>query len=118
MRIQSQRDIDDRALSPLRTASLAVMIAVAALILIARDAKAEVIRIETSQAFRKCNNGNRTTCVVDGDTIWLDGDKIRIADIDTPEVGDPKCAFELSLGNKATERMIELINGGPFELHA
>jgi endonuclease YncB( thermonuclease family) len=27
----------------------------------------------------------RHTCVIDGDTIWLEGVKIRVADIDTPE---------------------------------
>ncbi len=31
----------------------------------------------------------RRTCVVDGDTIWLEGVKIRIADIDTPEISQP-----------------------------
>ena len=55
-------------------------------------------------------------CVVDGDTIWIGGDKIRIADIDTPEISEPKCRSELALGNKATARLIELINAGPFEL--
>jgi len=48
----------------------------------------------------------------------LDGQKIRIADIDTPEVGEPKCSSELALGNRATDRMLELINEGPFEIKA
>lgn len=68
--------------------------------------------------FRKCVSGSRTNCVVDGDTIWMAGEKIRIADIDTPEISEPKCTSELTLGNKATARLIELINAGPFELHA
>jgi endonuclease YncB( thermonuclease family) len=78
-----------------------------------RDARAKV-----SLHFRKCVNGSRKACAVDGDTIWLDGQKIRIADIDTPEVIEPKCASELDLGNRATDRMLELINDGPFELRA
>lgn len=68
--------------------------------------------------FRKCDFGRRTNCVVDGDTIWFAGEKIRIADIDTPEVSEPKCQSELALGNKATARLIEVINAGPFELKA
>lgn len=68
--------------------------------------------------FRKCDFGRRTTCVVDGDTIWIAGEKIRIADIDAPEISEPKCQSELALGNRATARLIELINAGPFELKA
>lgn len=58
----------------------------------------------------------RRTCVVDGDTFWLEGDKIRIADIDTPEVSRPQCASEKALGDRATNRLISLLNEGPFEL--
>lgn len=68
--------------------------------------------------FGNCESDNRTTCVVDGDTLWIDGVKIRIADVDTPEVSEPKCASELALGRRATSRLIDLLNQGPFELHA
>lgn len=60
----------------------------------------------------------RKTCVVDGDTFWLDGVKIRIADIDTPEISEPKCDSEYDLGMKATHRLRELLNEGPFELNS
>lgn len=60
----------------------------------------------------------RKTCVVDGDTFWLDGVKIRIADIDTPEISEPKCDSEYELGMKATYRLRELLNEGPFELNS
>ncbi len=68
--------------------------------------------------FQKCDYASHTNCVVDGDTIWIAGEKIRIADIDTPEISEPQCRSELALGNKATTRLIELINAGPFELKA
>lgn len=67
--------------------------------------------------FAKCG-AERITCVVDGDTFWFNGEKIRIADIDTPEVSQPKCSEELALGIKATDRLIALLNDGPFELAA
>ena len=58
----------------------------------------------------------RETCVVDGDTFWLAGTKVRIADIDTPEISSPKCRAEKLLGEKAKHRLRELLNAGPFEL--
>ena len=51
-----------------------------------------------------------------GDTFWLDGVKIRIADIDTPEFSEPRCGYEYELGMRATHRLVELLNAGPFEL--
>lgn len=68
--------------------------------------------------YRKCFGGDRVTCVVDGDTLWIEGTKIRIADIDAPEISEPKCTNELALGNRATDRLIELVYQGSFKLHA
>ncbi|MBU1606246.1 MAG: thermonuclease family protein, partial [Alphaproteobacteria bacterium] len=50
------------------------------------------------------------------DTIWYRGDKIRIADINTPEVSQPDCAREAALGAAATQRLRALLNAGPFSL--
>ncbi|MGY6550524.1 MAG: thermonuclease family protein [Erythrobacter sp.] len=66
--------------------------------------------------FPICGRGRRVTCVIDGDTIWYRGTKIRIADINTPEVSDPECAAEAQLADKATRRMQELLNAGAFTL--
>lgn len=54
--------------------------------------------------------------VVDGDTFWYQGVKIRVADIDTPEVA-ARCPAEARLAARATDRMRELLAAGPFELH-
>ena len=51
---------------------------------------------------------------IDGDTIWMAGTKIRIADIDTPETHPPRCAREARLGQAATPKMHPLLNAGPF----
>ncbi len=69
-----------------------------------------------SASFPLCGGGARQTCVVDGDTFWLGGQKYRIADIDTPEVSEPQCAAEKALGDRATQRLAELLNAGPFVL--
>jgi endonuclease YncB( thermonuclease family) len=54
--------------------------------------------------------------VIDGDTFEYGGDRIRIADIDTPEVRG-RCAYESELAARATSRMRDLLSEGPFELH-
>lgn len=69
----------------------------------------------SSPRFELCGM-TRRTCVVDGDTFWLEGDKIRIADIDTPEISEPKCDAEYQLGMKATHRLRDLLNEGAFEV--
>ncbi|MCW3838211.1 thermonuclease family protein [Sphingomonas canadensis] len=68
--------------------------------------------------FGFCGAGGGTNCVVDGDTFWLKGEKIRIADIDTPETHPPRCAREARLGAAATQRLHALLNAGGFTLTA
>lgn len=63
-----------------------------------------------------CQNGRGSDCVIDGDTFRLEGQSVRIADIDTPETRDYGCAAEKALGDRATARMRQLLNAGPFEL--
>ena len=69
----------------------------------------------TGQIFKRCGVLH-TNCVVDGDTFWQNGIKIRIADIDTPEISQPQCSYEKALGERATNRLVELLNEGPFQL--
>ncbi|MGZ8999137.1 MAG: thermonuclease family protein [Allosphingosinicella sp.] len=54
--------------------------------------------------------------VVDGDTFDVAGIRVRIADVDTPEVAG-RCAFETRLAARATDRIRQLLQSGPFELH-
>lgn len=68
------------------------------------------------RSFPICGGGARTTCVVDGDTFWLDGVKIRMADINTPETSSPACSAEAERGRAATLRLASLLGTGPFEL--
>ena len=62
--------------------------------------------------FGACKWGGGTNCVVDGDTIYLAGQKIRIAGIDAPETHDFRCASELDLGERASSRLQALLNSG------
>ena len=54
--------------------------------------------------------------VIDGDTLQYRGERIRIADINTPEIRSPACASESALGARAARRMEELLASGPFTL--
>lgn len=67
-------------------------------------------------AIGRCTNAPRVTCVVDGDTMWWHGTKIRLADINTPEISRPGCRAERELGERATLRLIALLNRAPFTL--
>ena len=67
-----------------------------------------------SEAFSICGSGQRITCVVDGDTFWFRGKKIRIADIYTPELNPPRCERERERGLAAKQRLLDILNSGPL----
>lgn len=67
-------------------------------------------------AFTLCTATPRDTCVVDGDTFWLHGEKIRITDINAPETHGAACPAERTLGDRATRRLVQLLNAGSFDL--
>lgn len=68
--------------------------------------------------FTICHTGGGQNCVVDGDTAWIDGVKIRVLDIDAPETHPPRCEREAELGERATLRLADLLNQGAFDLVA
>jgi len=72
----------------------------------------------SSEAFSICGSSQRITCVVDGDTFWLRGEKIRIADIDTPELSPPRCERERQRGVAAKQRLLDILNSGPLSFKA
>lgn len=69
-----------------------------------------------TRSFGLCFTGGGENCVVDGDTFWMDGDKVRVADIDAPETHPPRCDEEARLGDAATLRLQALLNAGPVTL--
>ncbi|MEP3277033.1 MAG: thermonuclease family protein [Stappiaceae bacterium] len=71
--------------------------------------------------FEYCVSGKQrtadTTCVVDGDTVWLKGEKIRLRDFDTPETYTAFCKederqqrYEKALGRQAALELLYLLN--------
>lgn len=57
------------------------------------------------------------TSVVDGDTINFGNERVRIANIDTPEIHSAKCDAEKRLGLVAKRRVAELLAGGDIIIH-
>ncbi|WP_299210621.1 thermonuclease family protein [uncultured Tateyamaria sp.] len=62
--------------------------------------------------WRACQpDERRVTCVVDGDTLWYQGTKIRLIGIDTPEV-EGRCAAEQQIAAQATQYLTTSLNTG------
>ena len=94
-----------------------VTLSTMALCLFASTGSAHQLK-SSDEAFSMCGGGQRVTCVVDGDTFWFRGEKIRIADIDTPELSPPRCERERKLGLAAKQRLLEILNSGPLSFMA
>jgi len=73
--------------------------------------------------FRICGMIRRN-CIVDGDTFWFKGEKVRIADIDAPETpGSDRCKklrtgknpswCDFELGLEARDTLQEFLSSGP-----
>ncbi len=67
----------------------------------------------TAREFPVCGSGKRLNCVVDGDTFWFNGEKIRIASIDAPELRG-QCRQEKKLAERATQRLSEILSRQAF----
>lgn len=69
----------------------------------------------TAAQFEMCGR-DRHTCVVDGDTIWLNGENLRLESYDTPEPYNDICGGrgEVALAHRASARLLELLNSNPF----
>ncbi|WP_173087766.1 thermonuclease family protein [Devosia sp. 1635] len=68
-----------------------------------------------------CGNQRNTptkTCLVDGDTLWLQGENIRLKDFDTPEPQSSICGGqrEVALAHQASARMLELLNNNEWTI--
>lgn len=55
-------------------------------------------------------------CVIDGDTITFRSERIRIANIDAPEIGHPQCDAERRLGLAARQRLAALLGSGQVDI--
>ena len=57
--------------------------------------------------------------VIDGYTIDIDGGRFRLSGFDTPETYRAQCNAELQLGNRATDRLKQMVlDAGTIELRS
>lgn len=69
-------------------------------------------------SFALCGAGSGPACVIDGETVRLGDRTIRITGIDAPDLAAPKCAAEGALAKKSADRLLSLLNAGPFDMVA
>ncbi len=62
-----------------------------------------------ARPIRQCRSKPFDNCVVDGDTFWLNGEQIRLANVDAPEVAG-HCAAESSLAGEARRTLVRLLD--------
>ncbi|MDP1731126.1 MAG: thermonuclease family protein [Devosia sp.] len=85
-------------------------------LLLPGPAAAQLVQLEM------CAPGQRNTadktCIVDGDTLWLHGENIRLKDFDTPEPQTNICGGEAekALAARASARLLELLNGNAWTI--
>ncbi|SHL03194.1 nuclease homologue [Roseovarius marisflavi] len=86
--------------------------ALVAMMLVPTGAMAQV------KEFERCGSAKRITCVVDGDTIWFEGEKIRMMGYDTPEPITNICGGqrEVDLATAASDRLLQLLNENQFTI--
>ncbi len=65
-----------------------------------------------------CGSGKRITCIVDGDTFWFEGEKIRVQGYDTPEPQTGLCGgrAERELAHQASKKFMEIMNSGSVSI--
>ena len=80
---------------------------------------ASSVALEFNVQFKMCGR-DRVTCVVDGDTIWLQGVNLRLESYDTPEPYNDICGgrAEIALAKRASALLLQLLNSGPFTVDA
>ena len=61
--------------------------------------------------FNQCYNGG-ANCVIDGDTIYVAGEKVEIAGIAAPQIQAAACADERNRGIDAAIGLADRLNGG------
>jgi len=67
-------------------------------------------------AFGFCRKQPSPNCVLDGETFFVAGSKVRIAAIDAPRIHGAGCRAEARLGVHAAVRLHQLLNRGPVTI--
>lgn len=66
----------------------------------------------SSGQFLRCDVGDGSNCVVDGDTIRIADETVEIAGMEAPHVQSAHCDREAQRGTDAVERLLQILNSG------
>jgi endonuclease YncB( thermonuclease family) len=91
---------------------LAVALAVLAIgISVATYSRYDAAAAARDARFGQCYNGGRN-CVIDGDTIYVAGERVEIAGIEAPRIQSARCPDERNRGIETAVQLAELLNSG------
>lgn len=62
-----------------------------------------------------CDGGVNENCVVDGEIFWLNGEQIRVANVDAPQL-EGRCLSETARAREARATLQQLLDNQPIEL--
>ena len=80
--------------------------------------KAEAVASEAAPRFSHCRTNAASDCVLDGDTIFIAGQRVEIAGVDAPDVHGSRCPEESRRGIQAAVRLRDLLNRGTVAITA
>jgi len=66
--------------------------------------------------FSQCYDAEGSNCVLDGDTIYVAGQKVDVAGMTAPKIQGAQCDEERSRGIDAAVRLADLLNSGKVTL--
>lgn len=98
-----------------------VLFAVALAVLIVGVSVATIFHEDPNAAARaaqygQCYNAEGTNCVLDGDTIYVAGQRVDIAGIAAPKIGGAECPDERTRGIDSAVQLADLLNSGKVTL--
>jgi endonuclease YncB( thermonuclease family) len=68
--------------------------------------------------FNQCYAAAGPNCVLDGDTIYVGGQRVEIAGMEAPKISDAGCDVERDRGIQAATELALLLNSGPVAVGA
>lgn len=97
------------------------LFAVALAVLILGISIATIIHTDPNAAaraarFSQCYDAEGSNCVLDGNTIYVQGQKIEIAGVVAPKIQGAQCDDERSRGIDSAVRLADLLNSGKVTL--
>jgi len=91
-------------------AAIAVLIVGISIATFTRDDPAAAAR---ARHFAQCYDAYGPNCVLDGDTIYVAGQRVEIAGVTAPEIQGAHCDAERTKGIDAAVQLAALLNSGP-----